>query len=111
MMDEQQLDELLAALAAEEFEPDARLLSATRRRIYRARFLGAALFASLALQTLIWIATLGVLLSPEISSGVKLGVFFSCLALWGCVLIVLAVKRGSLAACFERLEVSLGGAA
>jgi hypothetical protein len=110
-MDDRELNALLAMIGKEEYRPSVAVLEAARQRLYRAPLLRAGLFASLLIQSFIWMAAIVALLSPAVAPEVKLALLFAGLAVWGCILVVLVAVRGPLAPLLARLDASLASAA
>jgi hypothetical protein len=108
-MDERELEAFLAAIGREEFAPPEHLRRATATRLLNApsrgrRLLRVAIFLSLCVHWAACAAILCVLLSPDVSTVVKIYVGAGATTLAGSLAIVVVAARQHVAGFLERLE-------
>lgn len=106
-MDERELEELLAAIGREEYVPSERLLRATAERVRGTRLLRAVVFLSLCLHLAACCVVGYLLLSPDISTLVKVYVAAGCVALVAAVVMVAVAARQHVAGFFRQLECAV----
>ena len=106
-MQDHELDQNLAHLGAEQFEPPDELLRATKRAIHHRRAITLGAFVALAALVLAGGGILVWLASPDVASEAKVYVVSGIIAAGGVCSIVAFAVRDRLATFLRKVEVTV----